>query len=137
MRRFTLPALLLLLLVLLGCAGHSTRHSSPGKIAACGTFPCGGTIYNDDVVLNWEIQRTPAEEFILTGTLTSRRVPEGTPVDMAVISFELARDITITDSFSFPVVGRDLKTPLAFRHQFTPSGGFDGIQFTCDIHYLR
>lgn len=135
MQRLALPLLLLLSLALVGCAGHSARHSSRGKLSSCPSFPCGGTVYNDDMTLAWEIERTPSDGFVLSGTLAPRRLPEGTPVDMAVLGFDLARDLTLFDSFSFPIVGRDLKTPIPFRHRFTPSSGFDGIQFTWDIRY--
>lgn len=103
----------------------------------CRSFPCGGKAISGDMVLFFEIDRQPDLQFVLTGTLTPRNVPEGTPVELAVLSFELARDVTLFDSFSFPIVSRDMRTPLHFTHRFQPSGGFDGVKFNWDVRYAQ
>ncbi len=137
MCRLTLPVLILLLLIMTGCAGHSTRHTNRERIQACGSFPCGSEVIFHDMVLNWEVQREPTGECVLTGTIMPRGIHEGTKVELAVMSIELARDLTIFDSFSFPIVTRDMRLPLKFEHRFKPSGGFDGLTFNWDLHIDR
>lgn len=136
MCRFVLP-LLLLLLVLAGCAGHSSRHTQPERIQHCGSFPCGSESIFHDMILSWEVDRLPSDEFVLSGEIMPRGVPEGTKVEFAQMSVELARDMTIFDSFSFPIVTRDMRVPLRFKHTFKPSGGFDGLTFNWDLHVQR
>lgn len=124
----------LVLMLSFGCAGHSSRHTNRDRVESCPNFPCGSVVYYNDMELDYSIERDPSDEFILTGTLIPRGVAAGTPVEMAVISFELIRDTTVTESFSFPVAARNMRIPLTFQHRFKPQGGFDGIMFTWDIH---
>lgn len=137
MRRIVLSVFVLVLFTLSGCAGHGSRHTEAYHIQPCPTFPCGGDIYYRDMELSWEVQRTPDDEFILSGTIMPRGVPEGTKVEFAQMSVELTRDLTIFDSFSFPVVTREMTVPLTFKHRFKPTGGFDGLTFNWDIHINR
>lgn len=137
MHRFAFPLLILLIFAFFGCAGHSSRHTESYHIEPCRSFPCGNQVEFHDMLLDWELQREPSDEFVLTGTIMPRGVPEGTKVEMAVMSVELARDVTIVDSFSFPIETRDMRVPLRFKHRFTPAGGFDGLTFNWDIHIDR
>lgn len=134
MRRLVLPVLVVIVLILFGCAGHSSRHTQRYHIQPCVSPPCGSEIIYNDMILNWELERLPSDEYILSGTIMPRGVSEGTRVELAVMSIELARDITIVDSFSFPIVTRDMQVPLRFKHSFKPNGGFDGLTFNWDIH---
>lgn len=129
--------IVLSLVASLGCAGHSSRHTNRARIELCPSVPCGSKVTSGDMTLDYSIVRETSGEYVLSGTLSPRGVVEGTKVDMAVVSFELVRDITVFDSFSFPVVGRELTVPLRFSHRFTPSGGFDGIMFNWDIRFKK
>jgi len=137
MPRLSLSFLFILLFLIAGCSGHSSRHANIGKIYSCPTTPCGLEIANSDMIFDYVIVREPSDDYIISGTMSPRGVPDGTLVDMAVLSFELARDMTIFDSFSFPIVGHDLRTPIQFKQRFTPSGGFDGIIFSWDVRYVE
>lgn len=134
MRRFVLLLLILPVFILAGCAGHSSRHTERYHVQACRSFPCGDQVEYHDMEFDWELQRDPSGEYTLSGTLTPLGVPEGATADLAVMSFELARDLTIVDSFSFPIVSPDMRFPLKFRHRFTTSQGFDGLTFNWDLH---
>jgi len=88
------------------------------------------------MVIEYVINREPSDEYVLTGTAMPRGVPRTAKVDLAVLSIELVRDMTIFDSYSFPMIGRDLSEPLQFKKRFTPDGGFDGITFNWDVRYI-
>ena len=135
MHRLILPFLLLLLVTAFGCASHSSRYNRTERIEPCPTFPCGAEIVHSDMVLNYVVHREPTGEFVLTGTLMPQGLAPGAQVDFIVLDFDLARDITLTDSYSFPVQGRTL--PFTFTKRFTPNGGFDGISFTWDVQYVK
>ncbi|QJB56998.1 hypothetical protein [Pseudodesulfovibrio sp. zrk46] len=89
------------------------------------------------MIVNFEIEEMPDHEFVLTGTMTPRGVPLGTPVSFAQLEFSLTRDVTISDTYSVPIVSKDMRMPLRFKHHFTPSGGFDGVMFNWDVHYAK
>ena len=137
MSRLSLPLLTFLLFLMVGCAGHSTRHASNrARIERCTSAPCGAQVVYSDMVINYTIVREVSGEYVFSGTAMPRGVAPTTKVDLAVISIELVRDITIFESYSFPMVGRDLTQPLRFKKRFTPSGGFDGITLNYDVRYL-
>ncbi|WP_319471245.1 hypothetical protein [uncultured Pseudodesulfovibrio sp.] len=136
MQRLIIPFFLLLILAAGGCASHSSDHANArARVQACGSFPCGGEVIYPDMVINYEIQRTPEDEFILTGTAAPRHVQINRGIDLAILSVELLRDRTFTDTLSFPMIGNDLSQPLRFHKQFKPNGGFDGLTFNWDIRY--
>ena len=135
MSRLSLPLLTFLLFVMVGCAGHATRHVNRDRIEVCSSTPCGAEVVYPDMVINYTIIREPSDECVLSGTAMPRGMAATTQVDLAVLSIELVRDITIFESYSFPMVGRDLSEPLRFEKRFTPSGGFDGITLNWDIRY--
>lgn len=138
MHRILLALLAVAMLFTLGCAGHSNRHTNnKGRIAMCSSLPCGAEVVGSDMIVNFNIVQLPTNEFILSGTMTPRGIPAGTKVDFAQLSFELTRDVTVFDDFSFPIVGKNLRTPIPFKYTFKPSGGFDGIMFNWDVHYLQ
>jgi hypothetical protein len=135
MSRLTFLIPFLLLVLLAGCsAGRQVRSVN---ILPCRSFPCGDTLETGNMTLAWEIQLLPSDDCLLTGTAMPRGVRPETKVDLAVLSVELIRDDTVADSFSFPMEGRDLQQPLRFSHRFTPAGGFDGVTFNWDIHYIN
>lgn len=130
-----LPLLLLFLVFIAGCGGHSSRHATAhAHIQRCGMFPCGGEVVYHTMEVEYLIKRATDDTFVLSGTLTPRGGPEGAKIDVAVLSFELSRDITITDSYEVPLEATVYGPPITFRHEFTPSGGFDGISFEWDVH---
>ncbi len=136
MPKLFLSLLIFLLFAVAGCAGQATRHVERARIERCLSTPCGAEIVYPDMVINYTIVREPSDEYVLSGTAMPRGMAATTQVDLAVISIELVRDVTIFESYSFPMIGRDLTEPLRFRKRFTPSGGFDGITLNWDIRYL-
>lgn len=136
MSRLSTPLLTILLFILVGCAGHGTRHTNRDRVERCFSAPCGAQIVYPDMVINYTIIREVSGEYVLSGTAMPRGVAPSTKVDLAVLSIELVRDTTIFESYSFPMMGRDLSRPLQFKKRFKPSGGFDGITFNYDIRYL-
>ena len=125
----------LMLFAVFGCASHSSRYATAhADLQRCNSFPCGGEIIYPTMVVSFQIDRTADDVFILSGTATPRVGQPGQKIDVAVLGVELARDITITDSFEVGLRGNVIGPPLTFRHEFTPSGGFDGVSFTADIH---
>lgn len=137
MHKLISSILILALFFTLGCAAHGSRHVHRVQIQPCRSFPCGARIEFNDMELTYEIQLSPSGECLLTGTAMPRGVSPDTQVELAVLSVELIRDITVADSFSFPMEGTDLSRPLRFSKRFTPNGGFDGVTFHWDIRYVR
>lgn len=103
----------------------------------CPSLPCGSEVVGNNMIVNFEIDEMPDHEFIISGTMTPRTVPNGTPVSFAQLDFTLMRDVTLVESYSVPIVSRDMRMPLRFKHHFTPSGGFDGVMFNWDVHYAE
>lgn len=136
MSRFSVLLLTLPLFIMVGCAGHSTRQANRARIERCPSAPCGAQIVYSDMVINYTIAREVSGEYVFSGTAMPRGKAATTRVDLAVISFELARDTIIFESYSFPMTGNDLSKPLEFRKRFKPSGGFDGITINYDVRYL-
>jgi hypothetical protein len=136
MYRLSLSLIVLSLFMIQGCAGNSARNINRAKVAPCFTTPCGGEVVSPDMIIKYEIIREVSGDYVLSGTAMPRGMPRTTQVDLAVLSIELVRDITIFESYSFPMSGRDLTQPLHFRKRFTPDGGFDGITLNWDIRYV-
>jgi len=136
MLKITLP-LLLLLLFFSGCTPHGTRHVPVPDIIHCGSFPCGDEIETPDMDLVYEFDLDPSGTCLLRGTATPRGLSVNEDLDFIVISVELLRDVTVADSFSFPVPCQGPDRPIPFEKRFTPSGGFDGVTFHWDVRYQQ
>jgi len=136
MLKTTLP-LLLLLLLFAGCTPHGTRHVPEPDVLRCPSFPCGDEIESRTMNLVYEFDRDPSGDCLLRGTARPKDVPENEDLDFIVISVELLRDITVADSFSFPVPCQGPDRTVPFEKRFTPSGGFDGVTFHWDVQLAR
>ncbi|QGY38614.1 hypothetical protein GM415_00120 [Pseudodesulfovibrio cashew] len=135
MRKILLLSSLFLCLLSLGCSAHSSRHANPHRIQGCRLFPCGGEADYPDMVINYEIVRETTTDYIITGTATLLNGPRDREIELALLDFGLTREGTVFDSYSVPMIGRDLRTPLRFKHRFTPESEFDGVLFDWDIHF--